>query len=99
MSLAEITDGLRQRVGEDCGIGSVIKLDFGADGQIRIDGTARPNVIDNTDGPADCTIRMSMADFLALAAGDLNPQMAFMLGKLKIEGDMGLAMKLGGLLG
>ena len=44
-------------------------------------------------------IRMSMADFLALAAGDLNPQMAFMLGKLKIEGDMGLAMKLGGLLG
>ena len=34
------------------------------------------------------------ADFLAIVNGKLNPQMAFMSGKLKIQGDMGLAMKL-----
>ncbi|MEX1362987.1 MAG: SCP2 sterol-binding domain-containing protein [Nannocystaceae bacterium] len=31
--------------------------------------------------------------------GDLDPMAAFSLGKLRIEGDMGVAMKLGGLLG
>jgi putative sterol carrier protein len=38
------------------------------------------------------------ADFLAIVNGKLNPQMAFMSGKLKVQGDMGLAMKLQQLL-
>jgi putative sterol carrier protein len=33
-------------------------------------------------------------DFLNIVNGKLNPQMAFMSGKLRIQGDMGLAMKL-----
>jgi putative sterol carrier protein len=40
-----------------------------------------------------------MADFLDIAAGNTNPQMAFMMGKLKIEGDMSVAMQLGKVLG
>ena len=43
---------------------------------------------------AKCTVSASDADFLAIVNGKLNPQMAFMSGKLKIQGDMGLAMKL-----
>lgn len=47
------------------------------------------------DGQAQCTVIMKAEDFNQLTDGKLNPQMAFMSGKLKIQGDMGLAMKLG----
>jgi len=46
-----------------------------------------------------CTVSMVDADFLKLVTGKLNAQMAFMTGKIKIQGDMGLAMKLQQLLG
>lgn len=43
---------------------------------------------------ADCTISMSDNDLPALMTGKTNPQTAFFQGKLKISGNMGLAMKL-----
>ena len=45
-------------------------------------------------GNAKCTVTAASADFLNIVSGKMNPQMAFMSGKLKIKGDMGLAMKL-----
>ncbi len=45
------------------------------------------------------TITMSVPDWREINSGRLNPQMAFMSGKLKISGDMSLAMKLGTILG
>jgi hypothetical protein len=47
-----------------------------------------------TVADARCTVAATDQDFLAIVNGKLNPQMAFMSGKLKIQGDMGLAMKL-----
>ena len=43
---------------------------------------------------AKCTVAAGDEDFLAIVNGRLNAQMAFMSGKLKIQGDMGLALKL-----
>ena len=43
---------------------------------------------------ANLTVTMSASDFVKLVEGSLNPQMAFMSGKLKIKGDMPLALKL-----
>ncbi len=51
------------------------------------------------DGDAQCTVEVSAADFGAILDKTLNAQMAFMSGQLKIQGDMGLAMKLGQVLG
>ncbi len=46
-------------------------------------GVEKPNV----------KFKLSTADWLAMASGKLNPINAFMTGKLKVEGDQGLAMK------
>uniref|UniRef100_A0A4W5K897 Sterol carrier protein 2b n=1 Tax=Hucho hucho TaxID=62062 RepID=A0A4W5K897_9TELE len=48
----------------------------------------------DTTKKADCTISMSDADLLSLMTGKMNPQTAFFQGKLKITGNMGMAMKL-----
>lgn len=48
----------------------------------------------DSDKKADCTITMADSDLLALMTGKINPQTAFFQGKLKINGNMGLAMKL-----
>ena len=52
-----------------------------------------------TKAGANCTIEMKDGDFVDIVTGKLNGQMAFMTGKLKIKGDMGLAMKLQKILG
>ncbi len=53
--------------------------------------------VDVSEGPADnasIELTMSADDFVALTKGELNGQQAFLTGKLKIKGDMTLAMKL-----
>lgn len=50
------------------------------------------------DNPA-VTVTMTSADFVSMVEGQLAPQMAFMTGKLKIKGDMSLALKLQQILG
>jgi len=47
-----------------------------------------------SDDDADCTITVAGEDFLAIRDGSLDGMQAFMMGKLQVEGDMGLAMKL-----
>lgn len=94
MSLQQITEGMRERVGEDCGLGAKVKWDFGDDGIVLLDAAQVPNVVSNEDGDADCTLKISMADFIAMTQGELDGTTAFMMGKLKIDGDMSIAMKL-----
>ena len=98
MSLEAATAGLKEKVGEDCGLGSILKFDFGDDGILVLDASQVPNVIGNDDAEAACTIGISLADFMDMADGKLDGTMAFMSGKLKVQGDMGIAMKLGPLL-
>jgi putative sterol carrier protein len=64
-------------------------------GQWSVDCTKPGGAISSGQATtAKCTVNATDADFLNIVNGKLNPQMAFMSGKLKIQGDMGLAMKL-----
>jgi putative sterol carrier protein len=50
------------------------------------------------DEPADVTLTADADTFKSILAGDTNPTSAFMTGKLKVDGDMGMAMKLASVL-
>ena len=50
------------------------------------------------DDPADVTLTADAATFQAILDGDLSATSAFMQGKLAVDGDMGAAMRLGGVL-
>ena len=75
------------------------KLKFVLDENIlMIDGSGDTNIVSTDDGESDTTIITSVETLAKLKSGDLNPMMAVMGGKVKIKGDMGLAMKLQSLL-
>jgi len=99
MTLEQITDNIRTKVGSHSPLAAIIKFDFGDEGVVRIDGKASPTVVDNDNSAADCTVKVSKENFMQIADGSLNPQMAFMMGKLRVEGDMSLALQLGSILG
>ena len=50
------------------------------------------------DGEADCIMSLTSEDFIGINDGSLDGMQAFMLGRIQVEGDMGLAMKLQALL-
>ena len=76
--------------------GKRVKLDFGGEGVVMLDGNG--NAVTEEDGAADTTIKVAWSDWEDMAAGKLDGMTAFMQGKLKVEGDMGNAMQLQGVL-
>jgi putative sterol carrier protein len=76
--------------------GKRVKIDFGEQGVAMLDGAA--GQVNEDDGDADTTIRVGWDDWQQMAAGQLDGMTAFMMGKLKVEGDMSNAMQLQGVL-
>jgi len=76
--------------------GKRVKLDFGDEGVVMLDGVG--NAVTEEDGAADTTIKVAWADWQDMTDGKLDGMTAFMQGKLKVEGDMGNAMQLQGVL-
>ena len=83
-------------------VNSVYEFNITGDngGVWTVDLTKEPGVVSaGSTGNAKCTVTCSSNDFMNIVSGKMNPQMAFMSGKLKIKGDMGLAMKLQKVIG
>ena len=83
---------------EFAGLKARIKFDFGDDGCLTVDAKSSPPAISNDGAEADCTIRLTLDNLGKLMAGALSPTLAYAMGKLKIEGSMGVAMKVAALL-
>ena len=94
MSLDALTNRIKEKVGTNSGLDATVKFDLGGDGVIYVDGKSAPNSVSNEDKDADCTISMSRENFEKLLEGELDPTTAYMFGKLKVSGSMGVAMKL-----
>lgn len=94
MSLASATEAIRAKVGTDSGLNATLKFDMGADGVIVIDGASTPNTVTNDNSDTDCTVAITMENLQAMLDGELQPATGFMAGKLKVSGDMGVAMRL-----
>lgn len=98
MSVDAIINDLRERI-KDSPVRADVKFDLGSDGVILVKGSTTPPEISREDGPAEVTLRLSAADLQEILAGSLNPQMAFMGGRLQVDGNMALAMQLADVLG
>lgn len=99
MSLREVFLGLQQKLdGQEVkGLNAVyqFELDGEETGTYYLVFTDGAGKVGEGAAPApNLTVTMSSGDFRAMLAGELNPAAAFMGGKLKIKGDMSLAMKL-----
>ena len=97
MTFDQFNEGVKAAAGKAPKLGKSIKLDLG-EGIIHIDMTEDEAVVTNEDKEADTVVTTDVDTLDKLRTGDLNPMMAMMGGKIKIKGDMGLAMKLQGLL-
>lgn len=99
MDLVEVATGMSGRFSGKAPLGGTVKFDLGSDGCLFVDGTGAENAVTaNKNDAANCTISMSAGDFKDMIQGDLAPTVAFMTGKMSVDGDMGLAMKLGQLV-
>jgi putative sterol carrier protein len=94
MDLPAITDAMRQKMGDDGGLNAILKFDCGEDGVVVLDGRSSPNRVVNDNIDADCTIKISRTNLVALMTGHMDPTMGFMTGKFKVSGDMTVALKL-----
>ena len=70
MALEKIIDGLIDRVGDDCGLGAVIKFDFGDEGSLILDATQIPNTVAPEGADPDCTMVISVDDLQFLPPGE-----------------------------
>lgn len=92
-TLDKLAANIQSLAGKAAPLGHTLKFDFGSE-QLMIDGTGTSNIVSTTDQIADCAVSISREDFQALMTGSLDPMSAFMTGKIKISGNMNVAMKL-----
>jgi putative sterol carrier protein len=95
-SAREFFESLESRVdsSKTAGMNNSYVFEVDGAGTWKVDVTDGEVTVTEGGGDADATIRASEETFEAIARGEQNPTTAYMTGKLKIEGDMGAALKL-----
>ena len=94
--MSEVIDAAVAALSEkmDGGFDGTAKFVVEGEGAIMIDGDG----VRAGDDDADVTLTADADTFKDILAGEVNRTAAFMTGKLSVDGDMGMAMKLGSVL-
>jgi putative sterol carrier protein len=100
---AKINESIAANPEKATSVDSVFQFDITGDdgGTWSIDlrqSTTSDFVTEGAHADSNVTITMSDADWNGIIGGSVNPMQAFMMGKIKVNGDMGLAMKLQNIL-
>lgn len=98
MSLESVTEAIKSKMSLAAGLDAKVKFDFDEEGVIFVDATQNPPEISHENEEADCTLICSLETFQGFMDGTQDPTVAFMTGKLKVDGSMGLAMKLNSII-
>lgn len=98
MNLEEIAAEVRRDPMRFAGLGYRVKFVFDEGGVFLLDGTVTPPTLSEEDGEADCTLSLSRENMEKLLSGKLNPALAYSLGKLRVEGSLGVALKLASMM-
>lgn len=94
-----ILDEVQNQQNKLASLKAIIGFEFEDGKGIYIDAKQSPIKISEFEGQeTDCTIKMKKDDLEKMLKGSLDPVLAFTLGKLKVKGSMGVAMKLSALL-
>lgn len=95
MSLEIFSDNLSTRL---AGFGHIVKFTSEEGDILVVDATQSPPAMSTTDADAEVALSASLQTFEGILNGTQDPNIAFMMGKLKVQGSMGLALKLNGVL-
>ena len=100
MGFDELVDAVKAQADKLKELNHTVLFDLGDDGKILVDATGGDvKVTPNPEGDeGDTTLALSSANMAKLIEGDLNPMVAFTMGRLKIFGSKGVALKLASLL-
>lgn len=91
--IAAAVKALNEKMGDE-GFDGSAKFVIEGEGGIVLDASGARAGDDETD----VTLSADAETFQAILSGDLDPTAAFMSGRLSVDGDMGMAMKLGSVL-
>jgi putative sterol carrier protein len=75
-------------------LGASYRFDIEGAGSWRLEAQGDELVITESDAPAECVVRTDERTFLRIVSGEQSPMGAYMRGKVKVEGDLGLALRL-----
>lgn len=93
--MTDVEDRLRESLPRLARLGAVVRFDLGADGAWVVDArTTAPTLSEDADADPACTIKISADNLAKLMDGRMDPMLGYTLGKIKVAGSMGVAMKL-----
>ena len=100
MTIDELVREMNDQFEKLEGLGHKVLFDLGEDGKILLDDDGDKVAITTNpkDEDAETTLVLSTDNMVNLINGDLNPMVAFTMGKLKVFGSKGVALKLSNLL-
>lgn len=98
MSIDDLKSRVKEKMALASSLGATVCFDLGEDGVFYLDAREAPaQMVEEMDDP-DLTLKTSLETFTKILDGTQDPNIAYMMGKLKVKGPIGLAMKLNSLL-